>query len=245
MTDKVEDKTDGTALLATAAERTNDLLAQIMEQNALTRAEVAKSKAAPAEAERTWTRDELQQLVDSEQITVGQMIDQLQIQGEKRVAAKLTAQFEQKLADERQRGSVEQRLAAYRADFPELMDKTSELRKAAEAEFAELVSDGHSPDDLRTELLAVKVVVKHREKAGKEKPREQTSKRQRSVETPGSRGERSETKSGSTKWPSWMEDYRVDYYEEAIRKGRYPKGMDDPMLKKELEILEKRKKNAA
>ena len=41
-----------------------------------------------------------------------------------------------------------------------------------------------------------------------------------------------------------MEDSRVEYYEEAIKRGRY-KGMDDPLLKQELEILKKRKERAA
>jgi hypothetical protein len=239
--DKAEDKTH--ELFVEQTQRTNDLLAELVEQNKQTKAAPKKAEAEKP-AEKTYTREELQKLVDDDRISQGQMIEQLVYQGMTTVAARLRTEYADALANERKRGTVEAKLSAYKVSIPGLMQKNSDERKRATDAFQELVDDGHDPEDMRTELLALRIAFPDGDKAPAETPKETTSKRQRSVETPGSRTNREEKGSSNMKWPSFVEDFRIAYYEEGIRKGRYT-GREDPMLKKELEVLEKRHKAKA
>ena len=239
-------------LFAAHAEKTNQILEQLVQQNAAARARENERPKEPAATETVYTREQLQGWVDEGKISVAQMVDYLVEHGTKKAAAELRRELKDTLDGERRRGTVEQRIAAFKANIPELSDKSSdEFKRAAEA-FAELVADGHAsdpddPDSIKTELLALRIAFPE---GSKPKPqqtiaRERTSERQRSVESAGSgSGRGASKKETSGRWPSWMEDSRVEYYEEAIKRGRY-KGMDDPLLKQELEILKKRKERAA
>jgi hypothetical protein len=239
MTETAETTTDDKAdLIAQVANRQNDLLAELVEQNKRSREKPAET--APAKTpETTYSVQQLQAAVDAGEISQGQMISQLVYQGMNAVAGTLRQEYETKLASERARGSVETKLAAYTASYPELMDPKSDVRKKVVAALAVLAEEGDDPESPRTELKACRLALG--EPVRKEPMKEQTSKRQRSVESTGSSGDRG--KAAEPKgdgWPSWMSDRLVAHYEKEFARGRYPGKFENKDFKKELEFAKKK-----
>ena len=234
-------------LFAAHAEKTNAILEQLVELNRKSREPEAKpAKEEPAEP--VYSQQQLQAWVDEGKITVSQMVDYLVQQGTKKVAEELRREYRQTFEEERKRGTVAERISAYKAAIPELNDQNSDEFKRAAAAFRELVEVDDEPEhDIRTELKALRMAFPDGAKPKPQAPaRERTSERQRSVETTGGGAGRSggERKANAGPWPSWFEDRRIEHYEDMIKRGLY-KGHDDPILKKEIEILEKKRKAKA
>lgn len=239
-TEKTEDKkTDPAHLFAEQSQRTNDLLEQLIQER-------KKPAAAPQQQEqqpRIWTLQELQAAVDAGNITNADMVNYLADVKAYAHAKKMREEFSTELANERRRGTVEQKLAAYRASYPELSKRGSELASAVAEAKAELVDEGYDADDLRTELAAYRAVVGQ---PGKEKIKpvqETTSKRQASVTSAGSsadKGDKGKGSSGDARLPSWLPEKNREFYEREIKKGRYDGKRGEEHLKKELEFLKKK-----
>lgn len=231
-TEKTEDK--GSELFAQQTARTNDLLAELLEQNKLERAHRTQPKAPePVKEAPVWTREQLQAAVDEGKITTADMVDYLSELKTSKAVAKAREELKAEFAADRLTGTVEQKIAAYRAEHPDLTEKGSATRAAVVEKFNELVELGYDPKDLRTELVACQFVVD-----GKKAPvKETTSTRVRSIEASGSRSGGNDA-SGSDKWPKWVPAENRAFYETQIDKGRY-KDMNDEKLKKDLGYLKK------
>lgn len=243
---KSEEKSENGDLFATHVEKTNRILEELIAQSK------AQPVVAPPQKQQTqkpqrYTRAQLKAAVAEGKITEEIMDEVLEAQ----LRADLQAELDQKLSAQVNQtaaaGRVQSEMDKFTSRIPALRQEGSpEWLKAAKA-YKVLVEDGAEIDTevkkMRVELAALRIAFPEGEE--KAAPRETTSQRQRSVESAGSgAGRSSESKSKSGKWPSWLEDFRVDYYEQAIQKGRYS-GRDDPKLKRELEILEKRNKERA
>lgn len=217
-------------LFAEQTARTNDLLAELI-------ADRKASKSTPAKAEDTepsYSQEQLQALVDDGKITVGQMVQQLVYQGAKAVAKATREENERALARERTRGSTDQRLAAYRASFPDLANPKSATAKKVAKAIAELAEeDGLDPESARTELMACRMVLGE----GKKPARETTGDRVNSVEGTGGRADVSRERASGGKFPDWMPDAHVAFYEKQIAAGRYRGEEGEKALKREFENL--------
>jgi hypothetical protein len=186
---------------------------------------------------------QLQEAVDAGKITQAAALEIIRLQERQDIEAQLEKKLQAKLEQSNASNRVQSKIDEYADRMPGLRRQGSEeWTKAAEA-YRELIQDGHD-EGLKTELAALRIAFPDGGKA-KEAPKETTAQRQRSVESAGtSSGRTSSKKESGGKWPSFLEQHRIDYYEQAIQKGRYS-GRADPMLKKELDILEKRHKEAA
>lgn len=205
----------------------------------LQRSFVPAKKTEPEQKKPRATLAQLKAAVEAGTISDVQMAEEIRRQDREDIQADL----EQKMAARLETSSVESRREAQAqklvAEYPDFNDRSSDLFKAAAAAWQELINDGAADDSL-TRLTAMKMAAKAQPKV---ELRETTAQRQRSVEAAGSSSGRTSTKkteSSAGGWPSWLEPHRREYYEEAISKGRYT-GRKDPMLEKELAILEKRR----
>lgn len=226
--------------LAQLTQRQNDLISELVEQGRAQR-EAAKREAEKKEPERHYTSAELQKMVTDGTISEADMYNQLAYQREQRLIENMRKEHTEALQAERERAQVDSKLAAYRAQIPELADQQSAEYKQAADKYRELVSEYGQPENQRTELLALRIAFPDGDKP---KIRDQTSARQRSVETTGQRGAGTESRQSPGRWPNWLPSHVADYYDKAIEQGRYA-GMEDPMLKKELEIRDRRRKEKA
>ncbi len=202
-----------------------------------------KAEDKPAQPKVRYTAAQLQQGVDEGKLTTAAMIEVLRLQEREDMQAEMDQKLNARLAISKAESALEAKAAKMVAEHPDFNDRTSELWKAAAAEYQELLDEGNEAGP-RTQLAAMKLAVKGYQKPAE--PKETTAARQRSVETPGASAGRTAAKKpqSSSGWPSYLPEHVVEYYEEAIKKGRYT-GRKDPMLIKELEIRERRHKEAA
>lgn len=237
-----ESKNETGDLFVAQSEKTNKLLEELVAQ-ARQQREAPKAET-PKEKPVRYTTAQLQAAVDSGKLSQADALEVIRLQERADIEAEVERKIAARLEASSAASGIQKKIDAFTARVPNVLVVGSEEWKAADQVYRELIAEGQT-DGLQTALNALRIAFPEGQ-AKAEAPRETTSQRQRSVETPGSSSGRSSTekKPGSKGWPSWLEETRVEYYEEAIRRGRY-KGKEDPMLKKELEILKKRHEAAA
>jgi len=238
---EVKEQPEQTDLFGQHADRIVSKLDEL--QKTFVPARKAEEKpAAPAKVR--YTAAQLQQGVDEGKISTAAMAEVLHLQNREDLQAEMDAKLNARLAISKAESALEAKAAKLVAEFPDFNDRSSDLWKAAAAEYQELLDEGNEAGP-RTQLAAMKLAIKGAGKPAEVK--ETTAARQRSVETPGASAGRTANKKkseGVSGWPSFLPEHVVEYYEEAIKKGRYA-GRKDPMLIKELEIRERRAKESA
>lgn len=204
----------------------------------------AAPKPEPAKRPERYTPAQLQAAVEAGTITEAVARETLRAYDREDLKAELRQELRQEVQSTTAQSKVQARIDEFIERIPALRQNGSEEWNLAAKAFKVLVEDGNDPKDPKTELAAIRMAFP--EGKVKEAPRETTAQRQRTVESTGTSSGRSagKSKADSGKWPSYLPEHVVDYYEKAIEKGRYS-GRKDPMLVKELEIRERRHKEGA
>jgi len=190
----------------------------------------ARSRPAAAPAPKPdekppLARQDLRLLVDEEKITQDQMDAELERQSELRVEKRVASS--QVVRD--RAVQINAKIDQYVKRVPDLNDKTSDNHARVREEYAALIKLDY-PDDISTELVAMRAVLGDVEKI--EIPEEGHTEREVDTTTHGSGGgEGKETeKKGAEPGPlKGLAPAFVEYYTEGIKDGRYA-GWNDPHL---------------
>lgn len=195
-------------------------------------------EAKPETPQPIYTAAQLQPLIESGDINAAQAAEYLAEAKVAKLEEKLRREMDQKLETQSRQASVQSKLTVYQDAIPELADRTSDEFKRLNREYQMLVTEDGKPRGEETLLEACRLTF-GRDPA-KAKPRETTAERQRSVERSGSGGGRTADRSPEKgKWPEWVPKDNRDWWERQIQRKVYT-GMDDPKLKKELAILQRK-----
>ena len=116
--------------------------------------DATSAQAAPAE--EPLTAAELRTAVEQGKITQAEADDLRDRQLEDRLTSRLTGALESTLSARDISSRVDTDIARYKAAIPEIDESGSAQREKVQREYDYLVGMGHKPDDLRTELLAVR-----------------------------------------------------------------------------------------
>lgn len=120
--------------------------------NALETVEPVKAAEAPM-LDKIWTKAELREMIDTDQITEAQAEDRLELQRENRIRAAVKADIESAGANQ----TVSAQIEEFKSLVPELADKTSKDHLRAKAQFEILVKRGQ-PKTTSTELTALEMI---------------------------------------------------------------------------------------
>lgn len=163
---------------------------------------------------RDYTRPELQNMVDTGQITQETADGQLDKQTEARLSEKMEVRLAQFGQDTTLTNRVKAETDSYRKEIPDLAVDGSEARKKATAAYQRLVERGQ-PATPATELLAVEMAFGPIETLAKAK----SGKHETHQETTASGQPDSAPKSDAPM--KGLSKRAKDYYEDQIRKGRH------------------------
>jgi hypothetical protein len=178
----------------------------------------AGSTAKPADQPQRYTRAQMKAAVDAGQISQEQADEAWAKQIEQTAIESATAAVTGNLAEQKTKERIDSDLKSYKRLKPDILDKSSETFQAIKAAFDDLRETG-MPNDLRTELAAIKSVlgpVEKLEKASK------ASRSQEHEEQGGGEGGAPKQKAGSgKKLHQYLSGDAKAYYEDGIKKGRY------------------------
>jgi len=187
-------------------------------------------QAAPPAPEpvKTFSREELQQMVDVGTITESER--------DRRLDEQRQVEYEQKMAEklEAMKGDlrVEGQIQALCDQYPDLLDDSTELAQKAGNEFRYLHSIG-LPPTLATKLAAIRKVCPET----KTKVRETTREKRPTHEESGGTG------AGGGKTAAWgkgLPQEIVTHYQWQLDQGQFPGGVKNEDFQKEIEIARSR-----
>ena len=155
---------------------------------------------------------ELRQAVDEGKLTEDESETIKARQIEKRVTAKVAQDVETKLARKNLSERVSVDMGLYREAIPDLLNQDSAAFKKVQTEFSWLVQQGYDPDELQTQLIAVRASFGDVDQLQKINP----GKRETHQETGGHSGSETESTDGS---PKDMPADTKRYYQDQINQG--------------------------
>jgi hypothetical protein len=172
----------------------------------------------PKDQPKVYTKTELKAGVDAGQITQEQADDIWDRQRETQIRESARREALDAVTEHATKERIDADLKSYKRLKPEILDKSSETRQQIEEEFKALRSSG-LPNDLRTELAAIRAVV------GPLNKLEQAAKATRAPESEeqgGGSGDGGKPKPGAgKKLVDHLKGDAKEYYERGIKQGRY------------------------
>jgi len=177
--------------------------------------QAAQAAARPApQAEKVWTSQELQGLVDGGRITPAQMADQLSIQRSRESEARVV----QRMQTERLLESAQDEVSRYLRDIPALANQSSdEFVRVASAAWEIAREMGVRVEDPRVQKRALREVFGSPEKVAAAKKAGEFSRRHADIHTETG-GAQTET-GGTGPKPNALKDVHPSYLEEWKRRG--------------------------
>lgn len=191
---------------------------------------------APAPSPKKLSRQDLRAAVDDGRISQDQMDATLETQ----LKDELTQTFEAK-ADAKVQGAklsvrVETEISRYVEANPDINVAGSATRNKVQREFQKLVDDG-APENLVTELAAIKIVCGSEPKASQAGRRRTPESH---VDGGGSGGGNDDNRGGGNDdWAKGLSVAQKQHYQKKIDQGTY-KGYGDKNLKAEVDYIRKR-----
>lgn len=185
----------------------------------------AAAPAPKSDEKPPLARQELRALVDEEKITQDQMDAELERQSELRVEKRVAST--QVVKD--RAVQINAKIDQYVKRVPDLDDKTSDNHARVREEYAALIKLEY-PDDVGTELVAIRAVLGDVEKI--QIPEEGHTEREVDTTTHGSGGGEGKEPEKGKSGPGPLKGLApafVEYYTEGIKNGRYG-GWGDPHL---------------
>ena len=113
----------------------------------------APKNAEPPAVDKIFTKAELRELIDQDQITEAQAEDRLELQREQRIRAAIRADMEQLAATKTDGAQIDE----FQALVPELADRSSNEYLRVKAQFEKLLKRGQ-PKTPSTELTALEMI---------------------------------------------------------------------------------------
>lgn len=205
------------AALASQATRFNEQLAAKDRELQAFKEGVGK-RDEPKEQTKVYTKTDLKAAVDAGQITQDQADDIWDRQRETQIRESAKREALDAVTERETKERIDADLASYKRLKPEILEHGSDKRQEIEAEFKALRKAG-LPNDLRTELAAIRAVLGPLEKLEKSA---KATRAQDSEQQGGGQGGEPKNKGGSgKKLVDHLKGDAKEHYERGIKQGRY------------------------
>jgi hypothetical protein len=171
------------------------------------------------------TYEQLQEYVDSGQITQAQADAEKARQMREDIKAEVSTELEQKFTAREQQKTVQEQFDAYVVKRPDIKVEGTEDRRRLQEEYAEFLKLGH-PNDLRTEVAAMRAVFGPLDRVA-----ETTRSRRESHRETGGAGGTPGKEGGGEKWEKGLNSTQIAGQRHQVEVGAYT-GYDDPRFQR-------------